>query len=126
MVLDADPSTGSHAIYQWTLHGNDNQKWKISPALDQYGYPDGNYYTIKNKTTGSVIDADPSTGSHAIYQWTLHGNDNQKWSFEAVPDGFKIRNKLNNNVLDASSSHTVYQWSAHGGDNQVWQLSATN
>ena len=66
-----------------------------------------NYYFIKSKLNGNVIDIEgASTSAGALldaYSQKTTGTDNQLWEFVADPQGsgyYFIKSKLNGNVID--------------------------
>jgi Ricin-type beta-trefoil lectin domain-like/PQQ enzyme repeat len=73
LVLD-DPafsSVSGQALVQWSLNNGVNQQWLVLPS--------GNGFTIKNQSSGLVVDASTNTQSTSIVQATAAGSSNQVW-----------------------------------------------
>jgi len=99
-----------------------------------------NYYFIKSKLSGNVIDIEgASTAAGALldaYPQKSSGADNQLWEFVPDPQGsgyYFIKSKLNGNVIDIQGGTTAaglvdgtpldaFTQKTSGTQNQLWQF----
>ena len=110
-------------VFQWSLHGGQNQRWTLIPAEE-------NYYYIVAEHSDKVLDVagiSPKNGAN-VFQWSLLGGTNQQWKL-VLSEGeyYHIIAKHSGKALDVKGfgqedGANVFQWPLLGGTNQQWKL----
>jgi len=120
-VYDSGQDAGVN-VQQWEDTGSDNQKWDIESVGN------GEYKLIAGHSGHALTESFASvTQGTTVVQDRWRNELDQRWEFEAVGDGYKIRNVESGKVLDVEESGTnngddihVGEWT--GDDNQRWTL----
>lgn len=113
----------SGSIIQYSLHGENNQRWVFAPAGSGFYY----IISLHSKKRLDVSGASKDDGAEII-QYHPHGGDSQKWYLRPVDNGYyHIVNKHSDKCLDVQGdsredSAKIIQYWIHGGDNQKWRL----
>jgi len=108
-------------VFQWPIHGGDNQQWKLQRASD-------GYYHIVAKHSQKCLDVSGgSKDNYAnVFQYHVHGGDNQKWSFQKKSKNtFRIIAKHSGKALQAagqSNDTKVFQYHLTNDDGQEWEF----
>ena len=86
---------------------------------------------ITNWHSGKALDLSEYSDVNGVkvHQWDSHGQDNQQWEFQRVPDEktVLIVSKVNGKCLDVANQSleeggVVHSWNHVDGDNQKWYL----
>ncbi len=89
-----DLSSNGKDIHLWKTHRKDNQIWTLGKV--------GDYYYIKNKSNGNVVDipyANTESGK-GLQCWKYTGGGTQLWRLESMGDGtYTIHSKANDSLV---------------------------
>jgi hypothetical protein len=110
-------------IFQYELHGGDNQIWILVKAKD-------GYYYFFAKHSGKCLDVESYKQDNGanVWQHSFHGGDNQQWKLKETENGyFYILARHSGKALDVqdysqANGANVFQYELHRGDNQKWKL----
>jgi len=82
MALDVPNGSRDYGtqIIQWSIHGANNQRWRLAPINDSY-------FKIVSVNSGLVLDIPGGTSNDGapVIQWGDNGGTNQHWSLSAAP-----------------------------------------
>ncbi|MCZ4513655.1 RICIN domain-containing protein, partial [Streptomyces sp. ActVer] len=86
------------------------------------------YARLYNQKTGQclAVPSGSTTNGVEMIQWTCSTSESQYWAFEAVPNGYLVRNLASDKCLAIPSGSptpgvTPIQWPCSDeGDEQVW------
>lgn len=89
-----DLSSNGKDIHLWKTHRKTNQVWTVGKV--------GDYYYIKNKSNGNVVDipyANTESGK-GLQCWKYTGGGTQLWRLESMGDGtYTIHSKANDSLV---------------------------
>ena len=123
MALDVSnfSKTQGGNVHQWTWHGKNNQRWKLTKI--------GDYFQIQSVNSGLVLDVSGGVLNDGgnIFQWVWHGGPSQLWKIEKVNSYYRIINKNSGKSLDVAGyskgkGGNIQQFAWHGGNNQLWVI----
>ncbi len=91
--------------------------------------PNGDRH-IFAKHSGKCLDVSGSTATDTapLWQYALHGGDNQKWELQPAPKGgYHIIAKHRRKALDVlgwslEDCGKIVQYTLHGGANPCWRI----
>jgi hypothetical protein len=138
-VLDvADWSRADRGkVHLWDLRRDGevrNQRWTV----EQVGTLNGHgVYRFRNALSGKCLDKSddaPNGNGNAVYQYTCHGGNNQKW--EKIPFGnngwTQLKNVAGGRCLDIAGPRwangaTIHVWDCYGSNgspawSQRWNI----
>lgn len=122
-----DFSSNGKDIHLWRTHRRANQIWTLGKV--------GDYYYIKSKSNGKVIDVPESKAEdgRTLQCYSYNGGNNQLWRLENMGDGtYCIHSKLNDSFVwdvwgaswdNGSAIALTYQ---HGRPNQRFRFIHTS
>ena len=122
-----DLSGDGKDIHLWKTHRKNNQIWTLGKV--------GDYYYIKNKSNGKVVDVPGGAASSAkqLQSSVYNGGNNQLWRLESMGDGtYCIHSKLNDSLVWDVWGATWNNGSAislggkHGAPNQRFRFVHTS
>jgi uncharacterized repeat protein (TIGR02543 family) len=98
-----------------------------STDLKNRGIVSGTVYSIRAKHSGKSLDVAgySSNAGALVNQWTYLANNNQKWEFVDIGNGYyKIVSAHSGKVLDVvnNANKDICQATATGTDSQQWKL----
>ncbi|MBQ9558129.1 MAG: RICIN domain-containing protein, partial [Clostridia bacterium] len=118
---------GGTGIQLWKTHRRSNQIWTLGKV--------GDYYYIKSKANGRVVDVpnNKAESGRQLQTYDYHGGNNQLWRLESMGDGtYCIHSKLNDSFVwdvwgDSWDNGSAIALSTkHGRQNQRFRLIHTS
>lgn len=113
-----------------TENGSDLGMWSNTTHYNSYWeiiHVEGNYYQLKNRTTGLFIDGMGRTSSGSVCgQWANTTHYNSHWEIIPIGENVKFKNRATGLFLDSNGSTTdganVLQRGDNTSSNQRWRL----